>query len=42
MPNHYGTKKPMTPKQKKIAAKGGNPNKIDKMDLAALRKMKKK
>jgi len=41
MPKHTG-KKAMTPKQKKMAAKGGNPKKIDKMDLAALRKMKKK
>ncbi len=41
MPKHTFMKT-MTPKQKKIAAKGGNPKKIDAKDLAALRKMKKK
>lgn len=41
-----GTKKAsakkMSPKQKKIAGKAGNPKKIDAADLAALRKKKKK
>jgi hypothetical protein len=31
----------LSPKQKKIAGKAGNPNKIDAADLAALRKKKK-
>ena len=35
-----GSKK-LSPKQKKIAGKAGNPNKIDAADLAALRKKKK-
>jgi hypothetical protein len=35
-----GTKK-LSPKQKKIAGKAGDPNKIDAADLAALRKKKK-
>jgi hypothetical protein len=33
--------KALSPKQKKIAGKAGNPNKIDAADLAALRKKKK-
>jgi hypothetical protein len=33
--------KSLTPKQKKIAAMGGNPKKIDAADFAALRKGKK-
>ena len=33
--------KSLSPKQKKIAAMGGNPNKIDAADFAALRKGKK-
>jgi hypothetical protein len=33
--------KSLTPKQKKIAAMGGNPSKIDAQDFAALRKGKK-
>ena len=41
MPKHT-SKKTMTPKQKKIAAKAGNPNKIEGKDFAALRKMRKK
>lgn len=36
------TPKKLSPKQKKIAGKAGNPNKIDAADLAALRKKKKK
>jgi len=36
-----GSKK-LSPKQKKIAGKAGNPKKIDAADLAALRKKKKK
>jgi len=35
-----GSKK-LSPKQKKIAGKAGNPKKIDAADLAALRKKKK-
>jgi len=35
-------KKALSPKQKKIAAKAGDPKKIDSADLAALRKKKKK
>jgi len=31
----------LSPKQKKIAGKAGNPTKIDAADLAALRKKKK-
>jgi hypothetical protein len=33
--------KSLSPKQKKIAAMGGNPSKIDAADFAALRKGKK-
>lgn len=33
--------KSLSPKQKKIAGKAGNPKKIDAADLAALRKKKK-
>lgn len=33
--------KSLSPKQKKIAGKAGNPTKIDSADLAALRKKKK-
>jgi hypothetical protein len=33
--------KNLSPKQKKIAGKAGNPTKIDSADLAALRKKKK-
>jgi len=33
--------KELSPKQKKIAAMGGNPKKIDSADFAALRKGKK-
>lgn len=33
--------KGLSPKQKMIAGKAGNPNKIDAADLAALRKKKK-
>jgi hypothetical protein len=32
--------KKLSPKQKKIAGKGGDPKKIDAADLAALRKKK--
>lgn len=35
-------KKTLTPKQKKIASKAGNPNKIDAADFKALKKKKKK
>lgn len=35
------TVKKLSPKQKKIASKAGNTNKIDAADLAALRKKKK-
>jgi len=37
-----GAAKKLSPKQSKIAAKAGNPKKIDAADLAALRKTKKK
>lgn len=38
----YGKgKKSLSPKQKKIAGKAGDPKKIDAADLAALRKKKK-
>lgn len=40
-PNKTVSKK-LSPKQKKIAGKGGNPMKIDAADLAALRKKKRK
>ena len=44
MPGHYGDKKKPTkklsPGQKKIASKAGNPNKIEKADFSKLRKMK--
>lgn len=35
------SKKTLSPKQQKIAGKGGDPKKIDAADLAALRKKKK-
>jgi len=34
--------KKLSPKQKKLAGKAGDPKKIDAADLAALRKKKKK
>lgn len=36
------SKKPLSPKQKKIAKKAGDPKKIDAADLAALRNKAKK
>lgn len=34
--------KKLSPKQEKLAGKGGNPKKIDAADFAALKKKKKK
>jgi len=46
-PGTYGSKvgrpkkaKKLSPAQKKIASKAGNPNKIEKADFTKLRKMK--
>ena len=44
-PGTYGSKvghpkKKLSPGQKKIASKAGNPNKIEKADFTKLRKMK--